>query len=131
MLDRWVENGLLDALDEEGLGCIVFSPLAQGMLTGKYLNGIPADSRAGRDGRYLTKEKITQDKLDKIKLLNKIAADRGQSLTQMALSWVLRRKTVTGALIGASRPEQILENIEALSHLDFSQSELDSIDGLL
>ena len=128
MFDRWVEDGLLDVLDEEGVGCIVFSPLAQGLLTGKYLGGIPADSRIGHDDRYLKSSMLTPEKLDQIQQLAEMATARGQSLTQMALAWVLRRQTVTSALIGASRPAQLAENVAALENLTFTSEELENID---
>ena len=131
LLDRWIEDGLTDVLREEQVGCICFSPLQNGLLTGKYLGGIPADSRAARDPRYLKPESITEDKLAKIAALNEIAAARGQSLAQMALAWVLRDPVVTSALIGASRPEQILENVSALDSAPFSPGELDRIDRIL
>ena len=104
MLDRWIENGLTDVLREEKVGCICFSPMAGGLLTDRYLNGIPADSRAGHDPRYLKPESITEDKLQKIRALNDMALARRQKLSQMALQWVLRDPVVTSALIGASRP---------------------------
>jgi L-glyceraldehyde 3-phosphate reductase len=128
MLNRWVENELLDTLDELGIGSICFSPLAQGMLTDKYLNGIPEDSRAGKPGTALSENLLTQENLDRIKHLNEIAQRRGQSLAQMALAWVLRRKEVTSVLIGASSPKQIRENAAALDTLDFSDDELKEID---
>ena len=131
MLNRWIEDGLTDVLREERVGCICFSPLQNGLLTGKYLGGIPADSRAARDPRYLKPESITEDKLAKIAALNEIAAARGQSLAQMALAWVLRDPVVTSALIGASRPEQIIENVSALDSAPFSPGELDRIDRIL
>jgi L-glyceraldehyde 3-phosphate reductase len=130
MLNRWVESeGLLDALTEEGIGCIAFSPLAQGMLTDKYLNGVPADSRAGREGTALNKKMLTKDRLDRIRGLNEIARKRGQSLAQMALSWVLRRKEVTSVLIGASSLTQIEENLAATKAPAFTDDELAKIDG--
>lgn len=131
MLNRWIEDGLTDVLREKKVGCICFGPLAGGVLTGKYLNGIPADSRAGRDPRYLKPQNITQEKLDKVAKLSVIAEQRGQKLSQMALSWVLRDKVVTSALIGASRPEQITENIEAVHAAPFTAEELAAIDAIL
>ena len=131
MLDRRIEQGLTDVLREEGVGCIVFSPLEKGILTGKYLHGIPSDSRAATDPRYLKAEQITEDKLRKVAALAPIAEARGQSLSQLALSWCLRDPVVTSAVIGASRPEQIVENIGALDRLDFSPEELDAIDAAL
>ena len=131
MLDRWIENGLTDVLREEGVGSIVFSPLAGGRLTGKYQHGIPADSRAGHDPRYLKPEMI-DDKLTRCTAaLGEIAAQRGQKLSQLALQWVLRDKVVTSALIGASRPEQITENIAALSFPALTENELARIDAAL
>ncbi len=131
MLNRWIEDGLTDVLRKEKVGCIVFAPLQNGLLTGKYLNGIPADSRAAHDPRYLKPDAITQEKLDKIAKLNEIAVARGQKLAQMALSWVLRDPVVTSALIGASRPEQITENLQALQAAPFSEEELKKIDEIL
>ena len=131
MLNRWIEDGLTDVLREERVGCICFAPLQNGLLTGKYLNGIPADSRAAHDPRYLKPSDITEDKLTKIAALNRLAAARGQSLSQMALAWVLRDPVVTSALIGASRPEQILENVGAIHSAPFSAGELAEIDRIL
>ena len=131
MLDRWIEDGLTDVLRENQVGCICFAPLANGLLTGKYLNGIPADSRAAHDPRYLKPDSITEDKLAKIAALNVIAEKRGQKLSQMALAWVLRDPVITSALIGASRPEQIIENVEALSAAPFTPDELSQIDMIL
>ena len=131
MLDRWIEDGLTDVLRENGVGCICFAPLQNGLLTGKYLNGIPADSRAAHDPRYLKPDAITADKLTKIAALNAIAAERGQKLSQMALAWVLRDEVITSALIGASRPEQIVENVAALDSAPFTQEELERIDSIL
>ncbi len=128
MLNRWVENELLDTLSAEGIGCIAFSPLAQGMLSDKYLQGIPEESRAGRSGTALGKSMITADRLDRIRGLNEIAKARGQSLAQMALSWVLRSPEVTSVLIGASRVSQIEENAAAASKSEFSAAELAEID---
>ncbi|MCF7952805.1 MAG: L-glyceraldehyde 3-phosphate reductase [Spirochaetales bacterium] len=128
MLNRWVEDELLDTLDELGMGAICFSPLAQGMLTDKYLNGIPEDSRAKTSGHFKTQEFLTKENLERIQGLNRIAQKRGQSLAQMALAWCLRRKEITSVLIGASSPKQIQENAAALDNLDFSDSELKEID---
>ncbi len=128
MFDRWVEDGLLDALDESGVGSIVFSPLAQGMLTNKYLHTIPADSRAANANSPFLQEDRVQAHLPKIQALNAIAVARGQTLAQMAISWVLRRKTVTSALIGASRPAQILDILEGLKAAPLSEGELKAID---
>lgn len=133
MLDRWIEeDGLKDFLYENGIGCIAFSPLAQGLLTGKYLNGIPEDSRIGSGkSPYLHAHDLTEEKLGKVRALNEIASERGQSLTQMALSWVLQDGKVTSVLIGASRPAQILENIKALENTHFSEEELKRINEIL
>ncbi|MBO0819679.1 MAG: L-glyceraldehyde 3-phosphate reductase [Nocardiopsaceae bacterium] len=127
MLNRWIEDGLLDVLDEEGAGCIAFSPLAQGLLTGKYLNGIPEGSRASRDGS-LSKDQLTDQTLAHVRALNEIAADRGQTLAQMAISWVLRDPRVTSALIGASSVAQLEENLAAAGQADFAPEEIEAID---
>ena len=117
---------------ENGIGCIAFSPLAQGVLTGKYLNGIPKDSRIGSGkSPYLHESDLDAERLEKVRKLNEVAMERGQSLTQMALSWILRDGKVTSVLIGASRPEQILENIKALDNIAFSKEECDRIDDIL
>jgi L-glyceraldehyde 3-phosphate reductase len=127
-LDRRAQTeGLFDVLDAEGVGCIAFCPLAQGRLTGKYLQGIPEGSRAAGNSAFLTKERVTDRFVEAARKLNAIAEARGQSLAQMALAWVLHRPTVTSALIGASRPEQIEENVAALANLDFSAEELEAI----
>ena len=131
MFDRWVEkDGLLDAAAQCGCGVICFSPLAQGMLTDRYLNGIPQDSRAARN-HFLQSASITEEKLQTIRKLNEIAQGRGQSLAQMALCWVLRENKVTTVLIGASRKEQIADNVEIMNHLDFTADELAEIDRIL
>ncbi len=128
MLNRWIEaDGLLNTLEKEGIGCIAFSPLAQGMLTGKYLQGIPEDSRA-KAGKSLREGFIRDETLERIRALNEIAQKRGQSLAQMAVAWVLRDRRVTSALIGASRVEQITELAGALQNRTFVQEELDAID---
>ena len=131
MLNRWIEDGLTDVLREKQVGCICFAPLAGGILTGKYLNGIPADSRAGHDPRYLKPQNIRPEQLDKVARLAKIAESRGQTLSQLALSWVLRDPVVTSALIGASRPEQITENIQAVHRTEFTREELNEIESIL
>ena len=131
MLNRSIEHGLTDVLEEKGVGCIAFGPLAGGRLTDRYLNGIPADSRAGHDPRYLRPEYITDELLEKVRALNEIAAERGQSMAQMALAWTLRLPQVTTALIGASRPQQIIENVKALDNLEFTKEELQAIDAML
>ena len=127
LLNRWIEPELLDVLGDEGVGCIVFSPLAQGMLSDKYLDGIPSDSRAARDAT-LSPSLITDEALEKIRALNEIASERGQSLAQMALAWVLRDPRITSALAGASRVEQLEANVAALERLDFTDAELAEID---
>jgi L-glyceraldehyde 3-phosphate reductase len=127
MLNRWIEPELLDALEVEGVGCIVFSPLAQGMLSDKYLDGIPAGSRASRPAT-LSPDLITDDALEKIRVLNEIASGRGQSLAQMALAWAVRDPRVTSALVGASSVEQLEANVAAVEHPDFRDDELEEID---
>jgi L-glyceraldehyde 3-phosphate reductase len=127
MLNRWIEPELLDTLGELGIGCIVFSPLAQGMLTDKYLDGIPKDSRASRHGS-LSPNLINDQSLAKIRALNEIAARRGQTLAQLALAWTLRDSRITAALIGASSVKQLDANVAALDKLDFTQEELAEID---
>ena len=131
MFDRWIEDGLLDVLQEEGIGCIVFSPLAQGLLTDKYLKGIPNGSRASRENSSLPRKSISVERLSIIEKLNQIAAQRGQSLAQMAIAWVLRQSVVTSALIGASRVEQIEDVVGALKKLEFAEDELKKISDLL
>ncbi len=131
MLDRWSEkDGLFDALDEEGAGSIAFCPLAQGLLTSKYLEGIPEGSRAKRN-HFLREEQITEDLRTKLRSLNEIAKNRGQSLAEMALSWLLRSGRLTSVLTGSSRAEQIAENVKILGHLDFSDDELSAIESVL
>jgi len=129
MLNRWIEDGLTSVLDEEGIGCIVFSPLAQGQLTSRYLKDIPADSRAARDG-FLKTDQV-RNNLPKIQALSAIAEKRGQSLAQMAIAWVLRLPTVTSALLGASSVAQLEENLRALDRLEFSAEELEAIESIL
>jgi L-glyceraldehyde 3-phosphate reductase len=131
MLDRWIENGLTTALREEGLGSIVYSPLAQGVLTDKYLGGIPEGSRASKAHTFLKPESLTDEKLAKVERLNTLAQARGQSLAQMALAWVLRLPEVTSALIGASRPAQIDDAVGALDNLAFTDDELQRIEDSL
>src|SRR4051812_91587 len=130
MFNRWIEDGLLTALREEGMGSIVFSPLAQGMLTDRYLGGIPKDSRAAKGG-FLKPAQITEDKLAKVRRLNELAQARGQTLAQMSLAWVLRHPEVTSALIGASRVEQIEDAVGALQNLEFTAEQLASIEQIL
>jgi L-glyceraldehyde 3-phosphate reductase len=127
MLNRWIEDGLLDVLEEEGAGCIVFSPLAQGMLSDKYLDGIPEGSRASRDGS-LSPKLINEQALEKIRSLNDVAKGRGQTLAQMAVAWTLRDARVTSALVGVSSIEQLEANVAALDGLDFADDELAEID---
>jgi L-glyceraldehyde 3-phosphate reductase len=129
MLNRWIENGLTAVLDEEGIGCIVFSPLAQGQLTGRYLKDIPADSRAARDG-FLKSDHVRAN-LPRIQALNAIAKNRGQSLAQTAIAWVLRLPTVTSALLGASSVTQLEENLKALDGPEFSDQELAEFESIL
>lgn len=129
MLNRWIEDGLTRVLDEEGVGCIVFSPLAQGQLTSRYLEDIPADSRAAK-GRFLKTDQV-RNNLPKIQALSAIAEKRGQSLAQMAIAWVLRLPTVTSALLGASSVAQLEENLRALDQLEFSVEELAEIESIL
>jgi L-glyceraldehyde 3-phosphate reductase len=131
MFDRWVENGLLDALKDEGIGCIAFSPLAQGLLTDKYLSGIPDGSRASKAHGFLKPRHITDKKLDKVKKLNELAKSRRQTLAQMALAWVLRHETMTSVLIGASNVKQIEDAVGTLLRLDFTSAELERIEKIL
>ena len=131
MFNRWIENGLLGVLNEEGIGCIPFSPLAQGLLTNRYLDGIPDDSRAAKPHGFLKPEQITEEKLRKVRLLNELAHLRGQSLAQMALAWVLRCREVTSALIGASSTAQVDDAVSALENLSFSQEEYQAIERIL
>ncbi len=131
MFNRWVEDGLLDVLLEEGIGCIAFSPLAQGQLTDRYLKGIPSDARASKTERvWLTPDDVRAN-LPKVQQLNELATQRGQSLAQMAIAWVLRKPAVTSALIGASSVEQLEDNLAALNNLKFSEDELDQIESIL
>ncbi len=127
MLNRWIEGGLLDVLENEGIGCIAFSPLAQGLLTTKYLDGIPAGSRASKDGS-LSADQVSEENLAHVRALNEIARSRGQSLAQLALSWVLRDQRVTSALIGASSVGQLEENLAAAGRSSFSDDEVAAID---
>jgi L-glyceraldehyde 3-phosphate reductase len=131
MFDRWIEEGLQDVLREEGIGSIAFVPLAQGQLTNKYLNGVPKDSRAAGPSVFLSEKDLTEEKLNKIRKLNEIANERGQSLAQMSLAWVLRGGKVTSALIGASKVSQIEENAAALNNLSFTEEELNRIEEIL
>jgi L-glyceraldehyde 3-phosphate reductase len=131
MLNRWIEDGLLDVLDEEQIGCIAFVPLAQGLLTDRYLSGIPAGSRAAKAHGFLRPEHVTEEKLGKVRKLNEMARTRGQSLAQMALAWVLRHPGMTSALTGASRVSQIEDSVGALRNLAFMPEELLRIDAIL
>jgi len=126
LFNRWVEEGLLDVLEREGVGCIAFSPLAQGLLTDRYLDGVPADSRAAK-GVFMDESMLTSDRLDRVRALNSIASDRGQTLAQMAIAWVLRDPRVTSALVGASSVAQLDDTLGALERLDFSDDELTAI----
>lgn len=131
MFVRWVEEGLLNMLEKEGVGCIPFSPLAQGLLTNKYLNGIPPDSRAAKPTGFLKESEVTGDKIKRIQKLNDLAKKRGQSLAQMALAWLLRDKRITSVLVGASRPEQLADSLKCLDNLKFSEPELEEIEKIL
>jgi len=138
MFERWVENvrlpdglNLLDVLEEAGVGCIPFSPLAQGLLTDKYLDGIPENSRASKEYGFLKAEHITEEKLNKIRKLNDIARGRNQSLAQMALAWILKDDRITTVLIGASKPKQVTDSVACLNNADFSDEELNKIESIL
>jgi L-glyceraldehyde 3-phosphate reductase len=131
MLDRWIEDGLLDVLPDKGIGCIVFSPLAQGLLTDRYLGGIPDDSRAGKPNTGLVENDVSDEVLAKVRQLNQIARARGQSMVQMAVAWILRQPAITSVLIGASRPAQIEQILAARDNLQFSTDELSAIDQIL
>ena len=131
MFNRWIEDGLLRVLDREGIGCIAFSPLAQGLLTNRYLSGVPDDSRAAKPHGFLKRDQITKEKITKVQKLNTLAKERGQSLAQMALAWVLRHKGMTSALIGASRVTQIEECVATVKNLDFDKAELAKIDAIV
>lgn len=130
MLERWIEDGLQDVLESRGVGSIAYSPLAQGLLAGRYLNGIPKDSRAAQAGEKFKEQQLTDDRVKKAAELAKIAAARGQTLAQMALAWILRGGRVTSVLVGASRVSQLKENVKALDHLDFTDEELARIDAI-
>ncbi len=131
LFERWIEEGLTQVLREEGIGCIVFSPLAQGLLTDRYLRGIPSDSRAGKSHGLLRKEQLTGARLKQVGKLHQLAEERGQTLAQMALAWVLRLPEVTSALIGASKVEQIEDSVAALEKLEFSSDELNRIEEIV
>lgn len=131
MFERWVEDGLMDLLGNEGVGCIPFSPLAQGLLTDKYLNGIPEDSRVKTSGIFLKENNITEDTISKVKQLNELALQRGQKLAHMALAWLLKDERVTSVLIGASKPAQVTDSIKCLENYRFSEEELNKINSIL
>jgi L-glyceraldehyde 3-phosphate reductase len=131
MFDRWVENGLMDVLREKAVGSIAFSPLEQGMLTDKYLKGIPEDSRAAKDGRYLKPDQIGGEKLEMIRTLNEVAKQRDQSLAQMAIAWLLKDPRITSVLVGVSKPEQLDDNVAAVKNTKFSEDELIQIRRIL
>ena len=131
MFNRWVEDGLLGVLDQQGIGCIVFSPLAQGKLTNRYLNGIPADSRAAKPAIFLQEKDITEEYIWQAQRLNAIAQERGQTLAQMAIAWVLRHPGMTSALIGASKVSQVEDCVGALANLEFAETELQAIEAIL
>jgi len=131
MFVRWVEDGLLDVLEQNGVGCIAFSPLAQGLLTDRYLKGIPEDSRAAKSTGFLQESEVTEDKITRVKKLNEIAQKRNQSLAQMALTWLLKDKRITSVLIGASSVDQLKNNLAALNNIKFSKEELASIENIL
>jgi L-glyceraldehyde 3-phosphate reductase len=131
MFERWVEGGLLDVLEKDGVGCIPFSPLAQGLLTDKYLHGIPEGSRAASATGFLQKSQVTDERISQVKQLNEIAIKRGQTLAQMALAWLLKDKRVTSVLIGASRPEQLTDSLKCLENIEFSPDELAQIETIL
>ena len=131
MLVRWVEDSLLDTLLEEGIGCISFSSLAQGLLTDKYLNGIPADSRAAKDSGFLQKDEVSAEVIRKVKALHVVAERRGQSLAQMAVAWVLKHPAMTSVILGASKVKQIEDAVAALDNREFTPEELDEIESIL
>jgi len=133
MLDRWVEHGLLDVLGKEKVGCITFSSLTQGILTNKYLKGIPKDSRVGRhlENGAITESQVSKEVIEKVKKLNAIAIERNQSLAQMAIAWVLKDERITSVILGASKPKQVTDAIGAIKNFNFSKEELERIDGIL
>jgi L-glyceraldehyde 3-phosphate reductase len=131
MFNRWVEDGLLATLDELGIGCIAFSPLAQGLLTNKYLGGIPGDSRAAKPSGFLKSNEVSENRMGLVRRLNEVAQRRGQTLAQMAIAWILRHPNMTSALVGASRVSQVEDNIAALDNLTFSAEELAEIETIL
>ena len=131
LFERWVENGLLDLLETKGIGCVAFSPLAQGLLTTKYLKGIPEDSRAANPNGYLQASEITDEKIQKINALNDLASERNQTLAQMAIAWLLKNETITTVLVGASSVKQLHDSLGSLDQLNFSASELEHIETIL
>ena len=133
MFERWVEDGLLDVLKENGVGCIPFSPLAQGLLTNKYLHGIPDGSRAasGRGNGAIETTQVSEEKINKVRALNAVAEERGQNLAQMALAWLLKDKSVTSVLLGVSKPEQVIDSLRCLENYSFTAEELNNIDEIL
>jgi L-glyceraldehyde 3-phosphate reductase len=131
MFVRDAEQGLLDVLEKDGVGCIPFSPLAQGLLTNKYLHGIPQDSRAAKSTGFLQESQVTDEVIGKIKKLNSLAEQRGQTLAQMALAWLLKDNRVTSVLIGASKPEQLADSLKSLDNINFSADELEKIEAIL
>jgi L-glyceraldehyde 3-phosphate reductase len=131
MMDRWVEDGLLDVLEQEGVGAIAFSPLEQGILTDKYLKGIPEDSRIAKDGRYLKEDQVTEKVISKVKALNEIAQKRNQSMAQMAISWLLKDERITTVLVGVSKASQLADNVKATAKTKFSSEELEAIEKIL
>jgi L-glyceraldehyde 3-phosphate reductase len=133
MFDRWVEDKLLEVLEKEKVGCITFSSLAQGLLTNKYLHGIPGDSRIGRhlENGAITESQVTVEVIEKVKKLNEIAEKRNQSLAQMALAWILKDKRITSVILGASKTKQVADGVEAIKNIAFSKEELDKINAIL
>ena len=131
MFERWVEDGLLDALESKGVGCIPFSPLAQGLLTNKYLNGVPEDSRLAKPHGFLNEQYATPEKIEKVKQLNEIAEERNQTLAQMAIAWLLKDDRVTSVLVGASKPGQLADSLKALDNIFFEEYELKAIEDIL
>ncbi len=131
MFNRWVENDLLNALEETGMGCIPFSPLAQGLLTNKYLKGIPEDSRAFKATGFLRQEDVTEQKISKARKLDEVALDRNQSLAQMAIAWLLKDQRITSVLIGVSSASQLDDNLKSLDNLAFTPEELKKIESIL
>ncbi len=131
MFERWVETALLDVLEQEGVGCIPFSPLAQGLLTDKYLKGVPSDSRVAKGVGFLTEKNLTEERLNKIRQLNTVAGERGQTLAQMAMAWLLKDARVTSVLIGASKSEQVLDAVNCLKAEPFTKEELEKIEDIL